>query len=869
MTEIKPDISTIPQCAEAGPDSIDSMTMTPHGIADSSSAPTDSDREVFAEQVKFLYRQLRPALFGSLLAAILVVVVLWGQTPRQPLLIWSGLLIGVTIARFYILRRFNLVSPQTESMARWRYYFILGAAGAGFIWGMAGPLLIPPESITYQVLLVLVLAGVLTGASQSLSATITPFVTFSVPAMIFTTAWLFQLGDLIHRAMGLLLVLFSITLLFFTRYFNRTLVESFQLRFSNAGLVRKLENEAGKREMVSSITIEQNRILEMLVRQQPMEAVLDAINHMVELQCPGALSSILILDDSRQHLLTASAPGLPDAYSEAINGGVIGPKAGSCGTAAYRNEMVIVEDIASDPLWEDYRDLALSHGLQACWSMPIQDNKGEVMGTFALYHDKQVRPNSTEIEIIQSASNLAGIAIEHKRADDQLHRLAHEDMLTLLPNRALFMDRLERAIAQSRRKKKEFALLFIDLDRFKAINDTLGHEAGDRVLVVVAGRLKGCVRRMDTVARLGGDEFTVILTDIHSTRDVVSVAEKILDALSRPLDLDGDKYYVGGSIGISIYPDDGSDVDTLIRNADAAMYRTKNEGREGYQFFTLNVSAQSSEKLDIEKGLRRAMEGHELSLYYQPVIDLRDSNIASLETLLRWRHPEKGLLAAKEFIHQAEESKLILPIDEYVLRNACQQHRLWQKANLATFPICVHMTINISSMQLRNKNLPMVVREILQDAGIEPGQLGLELTEGTTQKYQKEKIDMLNELKALGVKIIIDDFGTGVSSINLLKNFPVDSIKIDRSLIRLLPENKQEVDIIMAIVDIAHAMNIRVIAKGVETREQLEFLRLHGFDEAQGYLFSQPLPLEEITALLSKHQEQPFGPSGYPGVTRL
>jgi diguanylate cyclase (GGDEF)-like protein len=304
---------------------------------------------------------------------------------------------------------------------------------------------------------------------------------------------------------------------------------------------------------------------------------------MIEDQLPGAISSILLLDKAGRCLTTASAPHLPDAYNQATNGVVIGPKVGSCGTAAYRNEIVIVEDIASDPLWEDYKDLALPYELRACWSMPIRNYQGEVLGTFALYHKKPSLPNDDEIELIQSTARLAGIAIEKKQSEMELEHMAHMDQLTGLPNRVLFMDRLNQALARARRQEEKLAVLFIDLDHFKIINDRHGHKAGDIVLKEIAIKLKVCVRKMDTVARFGGDEFTIVLTEISGVEDAAMVARKVIDTLAEPQQIEGEEYTIGGSIGISLYPQNGEDMDTLLAKADTAMYHAKEVG-SSYQF---------------------------------------------------------------------------------------------------------------------------------------------------------------------------------------------------------------------------------------------------------------------------------------------
>lgn len=809
--------------------------------------------KVFAGQVKFLYRQLRPGLYASMVVGVLLVMALWVQAPRQHLLIWLGILVTVAVSRLFLLSTFSRKAPESNVMHHWLQYFILGAAAMGCVWGAGAFILLPVESPGYMVLMLFALGGIMVAASQSLSATITPFVVFLIPIAFLTSGKLFMQGEPIHLWMGLLMLFFSIVLLFFSRNFNKVLLSSLNAQFNNTDLVHTLEQEVAQRKRSETIVIELNRSLEQLARKEPLQSIFDNINRMIETQLPGSMSSILLLDPSGKHLISTSSPTLPEAYSKTIDGEAIGPNAGSCGTAAYRNEMVIVDDIANNPLWAEYRDLAQEYELAACWSAPIRNALGNVLGTFALYFRKPCGPDSIKIELIQSMANFAGIAIEYKESESILQRLAHEDALTALPNRALLMDRLEQSIAQAKRQQGQFAVLFVDLDHFKSINDTLGHEAGDIVLVEVANRLKLCVREMDTVARLGGDEFMLILTDIRDTRDVVVVAEKVLKRLSQAFDINGGEYFIGGSIGISFYPNDGTDVDTLIKNSDAAMYRAKDEGREGYQFYTINLGIKVKERITAEKNLRMAIKAEEFILHYQPIINLKSGHISGMEALVRWQHPKRGVLQAAQFIQLAEETGLILPIGELALRQACFQHQALQDEGLAPFPVYVNLTVNISSLQLKKKNLPAVIESILGETGLNPCQLELELTENATRAPTEESIAMLRDLKALGIKISIDDFGTGVSSINSLKHFPIDTIKIDRSLIITLPEGKGDSRIVSAMIDVAHSLDIKVIAEGVETTAQLECLRAYGFDEAQGYLFSRPLPFESTVPLLKKY----------------
>jgi diguanylate cyclase (GGDEF)-like protein len=539
--------------------------------------------QISAEQVRFLYKQLPPGMYGSLMIGAILIMVLWNQTSHYLLITWSCLISIVTLGRFVLLSSYNKASPDMKEISLWRNRFIIGVTGAGLAWGLAGYFLMPPTSLVHQMFIVFILGGLMAGASQSLAAIMTAYTTFSIPLLLPASVWLFLQNDSIHSAMGFLLLFFAAVLMLMARHLNITLRESLRLRFENIDLVDRLKAEANERKRSEEVVHGHNRVLKILASHGSLQEALNAINTMIEEQLSGAISSILLLDETGKHLTVASAPRLPDAYNHAIDGGAIGPRAGSCGTAAYRNEIVIVEDIASDPLWEDYKDLALSYELRACWSMPIRNYQGEVLGTFALYHKKPSRPNDDEIELIQSTARLAGVAIEKKQSEMELKHMAHMDQLTGLPNRVLFMDRLNQALARARRQEKELAVLFIDLDRFKIINDRHGHKAGDVALKEVARKLRACVRKMDTVARLGGDEFTIVLTEISGVEDAAMVARKVIDALAEPQQIEGEEYAIGGSIGISLYPQNGEDVDALLANADTAMYQAKEIG-SSYRF---------------------------------------------------------------------------------------------------------------------------------------------------------------------------------------------------------------------------------------------------------------------------------------------
>ncbi len=435
---------------------------------------------------------------------------------------------------------------------------------------------------------------------------------------------------------------------------------------------------------------------------------------------------------------------------------------------------------------------------------------------------------------------------ERMQAQQRLQYLAHHDALTSLPNRAMFLERLDHALTRARWTKRPLAVLFLDLDRFKNINDTLGHDIGDGALRVTAERLKSCVREGDTVARLGGDEFTVLLEDIANSADVPAVAQKITDALSRPFELEGREFAITTSIGISLFPNDGDDSLKLLRNADTAMYRAKDQGRNKFQFYSAEMSAKALEKFMLENSLRHALEREEFLLYYQPQVNLSTGRIGGVEALLRWQHPDLGLIPPVQFIPVAEETGLMKSIDEWVLRAACAQAQAWQSAG--TPP--VSMTVNLSGRTLSEPGLADTVGQALRATGLAPRFLELEITENVIMQNAPATVEMLAALNRMGVRLAIDDFGTGYSSLSYLKRFPIDTLKIDQSFVRDITTDSNDASIVTAIIAMGHGLGLKVIAEGVETQGQLGFLRNQGCDGIQGFLFSRPLPAAEIARLL-------------------
>jgi diguanylate cyclase (GGDEF)-like protein/PAS domain S-box-containing protein len=435
---------------------------------------------------------------------------------------------------------------------------------------------------------------------------------------------------------------------------------------------------------------------------------------------------------------------------------------------------------------------------------------------------------------------------ERMQTQERLQHMAQHDALTELPNRVLFLDRLKQALARARWHKRLVAVLFVDMDRFKTINDTLGHEIGDKLLQALAERFSAGVREGDTVARFGGDEFVILLDDVGSDKDIGAVAQKVLETLAPPFDIDGQSLYITASIGVSLYPNDGEDSTTLLKNADIAMYRAKELGKNTYQFYSADMSARAFERLTLESSLRHAIERNEFRLHYQPQIDSASGAILGVEALLRWQHPDFGLVAPAEFIPLLEETGLIVPAGEWVFHTACEQLRAWHAAGWPT----LRMAVNLSPRQFQAAGLAMMVERWLATTGCDPGLVELEITENILLRHAAATLDTLEALRALGVRLAIDDFGTGYSSLSYLRRYSIDTLKIDRSFVHDVPGDADDSALASAIVVLAQSLKLNVIAEGVETEAQRDFLQQRGCLVMQGYLFSRPVPAEDIPCLL-------------------
>jgi diguanylate cyclase (GGDEF)-like protein len=484
--------------------------------------------------------------------------------------------------------------------------------------------------------------------------------------------------------------------------------------------------------------------------------------------------------------------------------------------------------------------------------LPLR-NDGEVVGVLLFLSSERDTFTPEFVELLERLAENLSFALqkfdradEKKRADERIQYLATHDGLTGLPNRAMFGQLLKMSIETARRHERQFAVLFIDLDRFKVINDSLGHVAGDTLLAEAGNRIRTTLRASDVVARLGGDEFVVVLNEVKEVNQVASVARSLLAALSRPLVLSGHECRTTASIGIAMFPEDGIDEHTLTKNADMAMYLAKEDGKNDFRFFTKETRTQSVERLTLETQLRNALELDQLKLHYQPKIDVATGRITGVEALLRWIHPELGSLAPMKFIPLAEEIGLIVPIGRWVLRTACAQNMAWQHQGLSP----LSMAVNLSPRQFSDENLLRDIDDALAVTRMPPKLLQLEITESMVMSNIDRAITLLGAIRSRGIGLAIDDFGTGYSSMSLMKQFPIDTIKIDRSFVRNLPDDSQDKAIAQAIISMGKALGLTVVAEGVETAEQDQFLRDQACDEIQGFLYSKPVPPEAIPSLL-------------------
>jgi diguanylate cyclase (GGDEF)-like protein/PAS domain S-box-containing protein len=578
----------------------------------------------------------------------------------------------------------------------------------------------------------------------------------------------------------------------------------------------------------------QQLIMNALADEIPITDIADQLCRRVEEIAPDVVSSLLHIDDcGLVHPL--GGPSLPEDYSRALDGIAIGPDVGSCGSAAYYGKAILAEDIDTDPRWQPYKTRPLEVGLRACWSTAIKAKDGRVIGTFAFYFRECRPPSRWHQRIVDACVHLGALAIERKEARAQIARLAYYDMLTGLPNRARLRNLISEAI-EACPAGQHVALAFLDVDNFKDVNDTLGHSAGDELLVQFAQRLREQIGPGDMLGRLGGDEFVLVLPN-RDAAGASLVASRMTEALVKPLKIGIKEVPMSVSIGISLYPDNATDIDTLIQQADAAMYQAKRAGRSTYRFFSADMNRLAEQRLAHSAALRNAIANNALKLHYQPQIRTIDGAIHGVEALARWHDPVLGEVSPAKFIPLAEECGLIEQIGLWSIREACRQMAQWRRAEL-DIP-CV--SVNLSPINFQNVNLATAVAEILAEHGLPPDMLMLEITEGVILNERSIAIETMNALRRLGVGLSLDDFGTGYSSLSRLAHLPIRELKIDRSFMRDVEQDPSARAIVTTVVRVGQSLQLTVVAEGVETAGQRNLLAELGCDVVQGFLYAPAL----------------------------
>jgi diguanylate cyclase (GGDEF)-like protein len=593
----------------------------------------------------------------------------------------------------------------------------------------------------------------------------------------------------------------------------------------------------------------QHEILEATATGQPLTAVMELLCRRVEALDSDIICSVLSVD-AHGLLHPVAAPSLPADYSAALDSIPIGPNVGSCGTAACRGEDVAVTDIENDPLWADYKALALPIGLRACWSSPIKARDNRVVGTFAFYYRSVRAPSDLERMIVATCVHLCAIAIEQEEARTRIHQLAFYDPVTGLPNRVQFQQRAGQMFAEGVASGALTAVHYLDLDDFKAVNDTLGHHVGDALLKEVGARISRCVGKTDMIARLGGDEFAVVQRFVRHKGEVRSLAAQLIEAIGQPFELYGQTVSVRASIGFTI-ADRAADLDVLMRQADLAAYEAKSDGGGAYRMFAPDMFERAMVRRVIEQDLRRADLDREFELLYQPIMSLKTGELVGGEALIRWNHPARGTISPGEFIPVAERCGLMGRLGDWILMTACREAARW--------PAHVALSVNISPLQLKRPGFALGVVRKLRDAGLSPHRLQFEITETALLSDAGAARTVLQQFKTMGVRIALDDFGTGYSSLSHLRTFPIDTIKIDRSFVREYGHGSDSTAIIRAVLNLARELGMESTAEGIETADQLAELAAAGCTHAQGFYLGRPMKRTDFEALIGVADLSPAG----------
>lgn len=618
-------------------------------------------------------------------------------------------------------------------------------------------------------------------------------------------------------------------------------------------LVFCIMRDVNARKYIEHVLEGQNQLLQLIGGTEDLDHILKETCRFVEETTPNWCCGIQLLTDDQRYFSQSIGDNFPTVLQAQLVNMPVAFGSGVWSEAVIDAVPVWVDKIQQAESMQFVNQLEQLDHFSGCGAWPIMGRSGQLLGVFTLFVRGGILLNNDELSLISITTDIASIAIEGKRSEEKVLRLAHYDELTGLPNRFLYNQHLAKSLAYSSRNHTRLAVLFLDLDRFKNINDTFGHNEGDRVLHQVAKRFLTCLRATDTIARVGGDEFILLIDRFSNPRDLGDIADKLLVAAALPFEIHGQECQLSASIGIATYPDDGTDAQTLMKNADIAMYRAKNKGKNNYQFYASEMNVHTVERLAFEGRLRRALERREFVVHYQPKVDVQSGYIVGAEALVRWNHPEKGLLFPGEFISIAEEAGLISRLGMLVLDIACRDILIFKE----TDPLFGRVAINLSGAQFNDANLLEDIQSVVDFWRVDASCVELEITESMVMHNREQAIVLMDGLKKAGFTLSIDDFGTGYSSLAYLKRFPVDSVKIDRSFIKDIPNDPNDTAIVLAIVAMAHTLGLKVIAEGVETAVQLQTLADSQYDQYQGFYFSKAVPATEFVAMLKNQTYKP------------
>lgn len=606
-----------------------------------------------------------------------------------------------------------------------------------------------------------------------------------------------------------------------------------------------------ERKQAELLETDQNKVMQRIASKEPLKEILLDAAHIVERQRPLSLPAICQVKADQIQAMISQA--LPEQFCQSMAGTLLSTDNGTCAAAAYLGQPTTADNVATNSFWKNRRKEALAHGLYSSASVPIFSGTGQILGTVTMMRREPYHTSNADLALMERVANLVALAMEQNLLSQQLVFQAQHDPLTGLVNRGTLIHWMAQTLKKAARTSIFGAYMLIDLDRFKHINDSLGHHVGDLLLQEVAERLRQCVRESDVLSRVGGDEFVLVLPEIDHEDDVARAASRVLESFHSPFAIEGHKFPIEASIGIALFPRDATEGTALYKNADIAMYVAKNEGGNRFHFFDSKMHEAVVQRLQIENDLRKALERNEFELHYQPQLDLTSNKLMVMEALIRWNHPERGRIAPARFISVAEESRLIIPIGKWVLKEACRQNKLWQQHGLSP----VRIAVNVSAVQFTETDFARTVQEALAETGMDPYWLEVEITETVVLKNMEKVCENLENLQDLGVTTTLDDFGTGYSSISYLTQMHLDGIKIDQSFIRdleILPtlNESKNTHFVKAFATLAKNLKLHLVAEGVETKEQSRLLKQIGYTLGQGFLFSAPLPANEASAFLQK-----------------